>query len=479
MSEKIIELKTKTIFVSGNFNTLHPGRVRFLSFARACGDRLVVGLFVDGSEGATRPFELRRDALLSLGFIDEVLPLSMGSLISTIEQIKPFGVVKGKEHEGRFNPERTALELTGGHLIFAGGVANQVLLPSERTTHVKRLQELQAHDFDYLARHETSLEKMRELIPKFAQQRGLIVGDLIIDEYIDCRVLGLSQEDPTIVVNPISSKRFIGGAGIVAGHLKGLGAQVQFLGVVGDDKLSYDAEDELLKLGVECSFVRDPSRPTTLKRRYRANNKTLLRVSDLRDHDADMEFTNKVYSNFQRLLPNLGFVIFSDFNYGALPQNLVHLISQECLINGIPWMADSQSSSQVGDISRFEGARLITATEREARLAINDFKGGLEHVINSLAKKSKAKSTIVKLGADGMLVLDYETTAHTETLPSLNQNPLDVAGAGDALLATAAVTLSSGGTTWEASYLGNLAAAIQISRVGNEPIRSAELLLNL
>jgi len=141
-------------------------------------------------------------------------------------------------------------------------------------------------------------------------------------------------------------------------------------------------------------------------------------------------------------------------------------------------VADSQSSSQVGDISRFTGMELVTPTEREARLALRDFNVGLVVLGEQLRAKCGAKNVLVTLGAEGVLVyapLMHDGSWHTDKLPVFNTAPKDPAGAGDSLLTCSAMALAVGANIWQGAFLGSLAAALQVGRVGNSPLTSEEL----
>jgi rfaE bifunctional protein kinase chain/domain len=214
----------------------------------------------------------------------------------------------------------------------------------------------------------------------------------------------MSQEDPTIVVTPIMHDRFVGGAGIVAAHTRGLGAQVKYFGVVGEDQTSNFALQTLQKHGVDACLIKDESRPTTLKQRYRARGKTLLRVSHLRQHDISHELIMNMLGKLDLALESADLLVFSDFNYGCLPQPLVDQIIARCVQYGVPMVADSQSSSQVGDISRFPGMLLVTPTEFEARLAVRGTGSGLAVLADALCSKARADHVFVTLGAEGLLV---------------------------------------------------------------------------
>jgi len=393
--------------------------------------------------------------------------------------LRPHAVVKGREHQSAQNPEREAVRSYGGHLVFSAGEAHfstADLMLREDSLAIKTQV---CHEPEFLVRHGSSLNKISKIVERFSGLKVAVLGELIVDEYISCDPLGMSQEDPTIVVTPIESRVFTGGAGIVAGHMVGLGAEATFISITGDDEISTRSEAALASFGVRSRLIRDGSRPTVLKQRYRAANKTLLRVSHLRSHDVDEEFVSAVLEYLDKLLPTIHLLVFSDFNYGCLPQVLVDAVIDRCRKEGIPYIADSQASSQVSDVSRFHGAELISATEHEVRLAVNDFKSGLQNVANRLLDKSGARMLFVKLGAEGMLILAAPPSFATSSLPAMNVNPVDVAGAGDALLAAAGLSLVAGANLWESAYIGSVAAGIQVSRVGNIPLEQTALLREL
>jgi rfaE bifunctional protein kinase chain/domain len=286
----------------------------------------------------------------------------------------------------------------------------------------------------------------------------------------------MSQEDPTIVVTPIEQKTFVGGAGIVSAHARGLGAEVRYLSVVGADEPADFARDMLNADGIRVSFFVDETRPTTIKQRYRALGKTLLRVNHLRQHAINPDIAGKMLREIERLLPQTDLLLFSDFNYGCLPQTVVDQIVERAGKRNIMMAADSQASSQLADISRFNGMSLITPTEREARLALQDFESGLIVVGHQLRDVSRAENVVITLAAEGLLVHGKENGAYSDDrLPAFNTAPKDVAGAGDSFFTCASLALRAGVDIWRSAYLGALAAACQVSRVGNLPLHGADI----
>jgi len=473
-------MKQKLVLVSGNFNVLHPGHLRLFRFAKEHGERLIVAVNGDELAGvdAHIPENLRLEGVISNSLVDEAFivdkPIHM-----IIDRLRPDIVVKGKEHESGFNEELEALNKYGGILVFSSGEAIFSSIDLIR----KEFQYFDPKTISlpdvYLDRHKIDKRRLSSIIHQFSKLRVAVIGDLIIDEYITCDPLGMSQEDPTIVVTPVDSKRFIGGAGIVAAHASGLGAKVNFFSVTGNDEARNYAVSTLEICNVIPQLLLDESRPTTLKQRFRSKGKSLLRVSYLHETAISQQLQDKLFDEVRGVINQIDLLVFSDFNYGCLPQSLVERISALALENSIFMAADSQSSSQLGDIGRFKGMNLITPTEREARISTRNREAGLVVLAEELRLISNAQNILLKMGQEGLLIHAGVTNKQDEWLTdrvhALNSSPKDVAGAGDSLLITSALALVGGANIWEAACLGSLAAAIQVGRVGNTPLNAKEL----
>lgn len=468
---------TSVVLVTGIFNVLHPGHLRLLRFAKERGERLVVGVLDDHLAGRAAHVaqDLRLAGVQSNQFVDEAF-LVTTSVQDVIRSMHPTVVVKGREHIGQENVEEEVLREIGGRLIFSSGEStfSSSDLISKELRIDSRLFSLKE---GYLDRHGIRPSDLANRIKSFSSLRVLVIGDLIVDEYVLCDPLGMSQEDPSIVVTPISNERFVGGAGIVSMHASQLGSRTSFISVAGDDTIAEFAIEGLVAANVKAHILKDDSRPTTLKQRFRASGKTLLRVSHLSQIPISMSFQDQVMSKIEATIREIDLVIFSDFNLGSLPQTLVDRITSICRKEGKMMVADSQSSSQVGDISRFSGMRMIAPTEREARIALRNSDDGLVVLSEKLRGLANVEDILLTLGSDGVLVYSPKSDSSliTDKLGAINPNPVDVAGAGDSMFVTAALTLAAGGSIWEAAAIGSVAAAIQVSRLGNLPLNVDEL----
>lgn len=468
----------KKVFVYGDFNILHPGHLRLLKFAKESGDYLTVGLNSDKINYKGISQDIRLESIQATSYVDESFILDEPSL-EYISKNKPDIVVKGKEHENKDNPELEVINSYGGKLLFSSGeiaFSSIDLLKEEFLNKNYKVD----HNQKYLKRHNLDLIDLKNIVEKFAKLNVLIIGDTIVDEYITCEPLGMSQEDPTIVVSPLIHDKFIGGAAIVASHAKTLGANVKFISVIGDDENYTFVKNNLEKLNIDLSLYADSTRPTTLKQRFRAKNKTLLRVNHLKQHGISQDIQNEIMQNIEKDIKDIDLIIFSDFSYGVLTHSLIENISQLGLKHNILMAADSQSSSQVGDISKFKDMTIVTPTEREIRLSLNDFESGLVVLSEKLVEKTNTKYVFTTLGSEGVLIFNNKADELlTDNINALGNVVKDVSGAGDSLLICSSMALCVNASIWESAYLGSLASAIQVSRLGNVPIKKEELLKEL
>ncbi len=469
----------KVCLIVGKFNVVHPGHLRLFRYAKEIADKLIVGVFADSYDAAGEILISEGERLEGVKanlWVDDALVVN--DLTATIRELRPAVVLKGKEHESNPNLEERIVEQFGGALKFGGGdtrLSSSILMRAEKVFE----DNVASHAERFLKRHKFDAEMLGNGIRSLEGLKTLVIGDLIVDQYIDCQPLGMSAEDATVVVSPLATRTFVGGAGIVAAHAGRLGGSSTLISICAEDDIGSRALSDLASLGVTTAITRVTDRPTTRKTRYRANGKTLLRVNELRDHQIDNVVADKLLWAVRERINECDVLIFSDFSYGVLNEQLVNEILDLARGKAVITAADSQSSSQIGDIARFKNVTLLTPTEREARLAVRDNQSGLVSVSEKLRQLTGAEHIPITLGGEGVflhrtVVEEGEWT--DDQVPALNPNPVDVAGAGDAFLVSAALALATGTNIWGAMFIGSLASACQVERTGNIPITRAELL---
>lgn len=467
----------KTILIPGNFNIIHPGHLRLIKYAQSLGEKIIIGLFSNriGGESTYVEEKIRAEVLNSLSWVDSVVVIDKPIEIY-VKELKPDIVLKGKEHEFSDNKEKDVVDAYGGKLLFYSGDVIFNTKELIKSSILKNPKSLINFPKSFSSKHMINKSDLINQIQKFKNLQVCVIGDLIIDRYVNCEPLGMSQEDPTIAVRPIDELTFLGGAGIVAAHARSLGSEAYFISVVGSDDASIKAREFLNTYNVKHNLIIDENRPTTLKTRFKADSKTLLRVNQLHSGTIEKDLQDNILKHLKKIINKIDVLIFSDFNYGCIPQDLLNEIME--LIKGkqIITAADSQCSSQIGDVSRFENISLLTPTEFEARISIRNNEDGLTILGKKLMDKTKVKNIILKLGSQGLLVFPgNEQNFKEDKLEALNQNPVDISGAGDSLLVASALSLATGASIYESSLIGSIAAAIQVGRIGNIPLELESL----
>lgn len=463
------------VFISGKFSVIHPGHIRLFRLGKKLARTLHVALDTQGLD--QNEIRWRLNALQSIDIVDQVHAYENNNSALILE-IKPDVILKGQEFRDRKNPEKELVESLGGKLMFGSGInffsETEFIDKSNVDDGIDAIQ----LPFEFMQRNNLSENIIKDFLGVASKLKVCIFGDLIVDEYITCHPLGMSQEEPTIVVTAVDKKKFLGGAGIVAAHCSALGAQTFLISVVGNDETASWAKEKISEYSIRGELITDDSRPTTLKQRFRSGSQTLFKLSDLSQEVINPNFQDMVYERFCKIVNQVDLVIFSDFSYGNLPSELVRKIVKLAEENSVLIAADSQSSSQVGNLSKFSGAFLVTPTEREARVELRDQSSGLVILLDELREYLKARNVLLKLGPDGILIRGLglkDELLPTEQVEPSNTKPVDVSGAGDSVLATSALALAGGFDIYQSALLGSFIAGIQVGRLGNVPVNHKEV----
>ena len=474
------------VLAYGHFNSVHPGHIRYLKKAASEGETLIVAILPDEDKGKERGYKFsqieRAEGLTAINIIDGIILLkdeefSLGNLI---KKLKPNFLFLGIEFEESKDPEiieaisimrknKQSIYFHAGEIQYA---STNLLENSESD-----IEEENKTKFRMACKRQNiNKRSLIEYVDSFVNTKLLVIGDTIVDQYAGCEALGMSAEAPVLVVRELQKKNFIGGASIVASHIKALGAECNFLSVVGNDDNAKIIKEELSNQGIICELIEDSSRPTTFKKRYVVENQKLFRVSKLNDHFLSKSIENKFLEKLEEIAPNVSGIVVSDFAYGVITPKIISKIIKLSKKYDLKIFGDTQCSTQIGLITKFKEFTLLCPNEREARIALQDKESGLESISTKLLSVTKSNMLIMKLGGQGFVAFDPSLEGFTsQSFPALSANPVDVSGAGDSLLALMATALSTKIKFMDAAAWGCCMAAIAVENMGNKPISSSEL----
>jgi rfaE bifunctional protein kinase chain/domain/rfaE bifunctional protein nucleotidyltransferase chain/domain len=469
--------KHSVIMCHGVFDVVHPGHVRHLLYAKSKADVLVVSLTADRhiTKGAHRPHvpqDLRALNLAAFEMVDYVVIDKNDKPLENIRVIQPDYFAKGFEYSDTSKFAKTAEEAEivqsyGGELIFTPG---DIIYSSSNLINLAppaiKLEKLQVA----METNGIGFDDLRRALDLMTGKRVLVVGDTIIDSYTHCAMIGGQTKTPTMSVLFERRESYVGGAGIVAKHMKAAGADVTFSTVLGDDEGRDFVLEDLEHHGVKVRAVIDKSRPTVDKNAIVVGGYRLLKVDTLDNRSISdpilEEMTNSIADDWAES------VVFSDFRHGIFNRRTIPEFIR-ALPEKVLRVADSQVASRWGNITDFKGFDLITPNEREARFALGDQDSGVRPLASFLYDAAQCKLLILKLGERGVLVCrnrDHESLDSFFVIDSFVERLVDAVGAGDALLAYSTLAMLAVKNDVISSILGAIAAACECEYDGNIPI---------
>ena len=408
--------------------------------------------------------------------VDYVLIDNNQKPLKNLKKLKPDYFAKGFEYTSSGLMPATKEEFDvvssfGGEMIFTPG---DIVYSS---TSLLNIHQPKIDNFklqNLMSKYSVSFEKLKKTLSKFNKLKIHVVGDLIIDTYTRTNLIGGLIKTPTPSVLYQEKDNYIGGAGIVANHLKSLGANVTLTTVVGNDKWKNFVIQEFKKSKVKLKVIVDSTRPTTNKNTIVANDYKLLKVDTLDNQPISEKILERIQSSVKNV--ECDAIIFSDFRHGIFNKSSIPLIIKS-VKNNIFKVADSQVATRWGNITDFKNFDLITPNEKEARFSLADQDSSISNLTRQLALKTKFKNLILKLGERGIVsVSSNKKSIYSFSTPSFVKNPKDAVGAGDALLSVATLSLLSTKSLVVASILGSIAAACECEFDGNVVIKKSQIL---
>lgn len=310
-------------------------------------------------------------------------------------------------------------------------------------------------------------------ISKFKNCRVLVIGDLMIDEYLWGDVDRISPEAPVQVVAVKKEEFTLGGSGNVVNNLVALGAGVFAAGVIGTGRSGNMLVKKLAHLGVDAGgVVQEHGRPTTRKTRIIAAHQHVLRIDRETKKDISGETLDKITRFIEKIIPEADVVIVSDYGKGLITKTLMARVVKAAKKQRKIIMADPKGL----DYSKYSGVTLITPNRKEAALA-----AGVEITNNAslmkagfkIIESSGIEKLLVTCGKDGMALFERDKKPYK--IKTEARQVFDVSGAGDTVIAVLGLCVASGASFRAAASVANTAAGIVVGKVGTATVSEKEL----
>lgn len=476
-----IPRKKKIILCHGNFDVVHPGHVRHLTYAKSKADILVVSITADKfiQKGVYRPFvpqNLRALNIAAFQMVDYVIIDHNEKPIKTLSILKPDYFAKGFEYTASGLPPATKeeskiVENYGGEMIFTPG---DIIYSSTKILSLAKPKINNDKVIALMEGNKITFNSIKNYLKKLENFKVHVVGDTIIDTYTKTNLIGGNTKTPTPSVLYQEEYNYIGGAGVVAKHLRAAGARVKFTTVLGDDEQKSFVLREMKKSKIKINAIIDKTRPTTKKNTVTAGGYKLLKIDRVDNHPISEKILNKVKKFVGS--EKCDAIIFCDFRHGIFNKTSVPILISS-IKKGIFKAADSQVATRWGNITEFKKFDLITPNEKEARFSLADQDSSISELTRQLASKTNFKNLILKLGERGIFsVSKVEKAEFSFSIPSLVSKLEDAIGAGDALLSYSTLSMLATKSLVISSIIGSIAAACECEVEGNIAIEPKQIL---
>ena len=320
-------------------------------------------------------------------------------------------------------------------------------------------------------------EQLRRIIANFKRAKILVIGDLILDEFIWGEVSRISPEAPVPVVWVNSESFMPGGAANVANNIHAFGAEVLICGVIGDDERGRTLTDELRRKNIDVEgIVIDGERPTTLKSRVIAHHQQVVRIDREKIDEIDDNIIGQVITFLKEKICDVQAVLIEDYGKGLIVPKLIQEVVNLAQKHKVIVTVDPKENH----FSFYQNVTLITPNHHEAAKAAGrqiKSEQDLEEAGRIILEQEKSQAVLITLGEEGMRL--FENGQKSLHIPTVAQEVFDVSGAGDTVISAATVALASGSSMLEAAHISNYAAGIAVGKVGIAVTTQEELLERL
>jgi D-beta-D-heptose 7-phosphate kinase/D-beta-D-heptose 1-phosphate adenosyltransferase len=314
---------------------------------------------------------------------------------------------------------------------------------------------------------------LSEGIDKFSSCRILVVGDVIMDEFLWGRVERISPEAPVPVVQVEEESLVLGGAGNVVNNIISLGGQALLCGVIGNDAMGRELVHMLEKMNSPShGLVVEDRRPTTIKTRVVAHSQQVVRVDREEREPVTEASIERIITAVKEQTGSIDAIVVSDYGKGVVTRSLMDGL-RSLGQDGQPILAVDPT---VRNLALYKDVTLITPNNYEAQrmsgIQIEDDQS-LRRAGAHLLEELGCQTVLITQGDKGMTLI--EGNGETTQIPTVARKVFDVSGAGDTVIATFTLALAAGLTPSEAALLSNLAAGIVVGEVGTAAVATSRL----
>ncbi len=499
MNNKILKseknlLKIKKIKSSGKkiglchgvFDLLHIGHINHFLEAKKHCDILVVSLTKDEfiNKGPNRPvfkIENRLKFLSNLNCVDFVYVSNKNSAIDAIKNIRPNFYFKGPDYKvlkdditGKIYQEIKEINKIGGKIIFTD---------SKTYSSSKILNE----NFDIFTNIQNRFIKkikkkieVKNLIKKLSiltKTKSLVIGEVIIDQYIFTNAIGKSGKEPVLMLNELRSEKYIGGSAAIANNLSGFCKKINLTSTIGENKDNLNFIKKKLSKNIKTYFVNKKNSTTILKTRYvdNINTNKIFGTYKFNDDLVDKREENKLIHYFKKLAVKSDLVVVSDYGHGMISERYAKTICKSKKFTALNAQINAANIGYHG-LKKYRNLDFVIINESELRHELRNRHEDIKSLMIQLSTDKNIKYLTVTSGKSGALLYQKKKKKFF-FCPAFASKVIDKIGSGDTMMAIMSLCLKEGIEEELSLFLGSLAAAISVENFANKAVLKNEDLI--
>jgi len=477
LRKQINRLKTKNkkiVLVHGVFDLVHPGHINYFHEAKSYGDVLIVSLTSDKyvKKGLNKPYFNEKDRLNFLGqlsLVDFVYCNDTKDASNIIKYLRPHFYIKGPDYKkksgdeaGNLEIEKRAIKKVKGEFLTTSGVqyssSNLIneklgIFNNENSNWLKKIK-TDANKNNYIEDFESALKKIKN-------QKILVIGEVIFDEYNYVDPLGKPSKENILSVNFKKRETFLGGCLPVAKNLSKICNNLTILSL-------YEKQSTLQKIKktfkgnrIKLKLFKRNDYLDIYKRRY-LNNKNFSKIFEVYNFKDEDFYDEKVKKYLSKNLRYFDKVIVCDFGHGLINSKISNIISSKSKFLSANIQTNSGNRG-FNLFNKYKKLDFLSIDEPELRLGVKDKKSNIEKIIKSLPRK-KYKRIMITRGVEG---LNYLHQKKVKYIPALSTKPLDTIGAGDAAFSFASIFIGNTNNANLIALVSAIAGALKVQIVGH------------
>lgn len=476
--------KKKIVLCHGVFDLVHTGHISYLKKAKELGNHLIVSVTSDKyvNKGPGRPVfntQQRISFLTELKFIDEVYESNNPTAVEIIKKIKPNFYCKGIDYpsskiidDQNLKNEISAVKKNKGKFV----VISERKFSSSKLINDNDLNNLNDECKDFLKsiRKTKSLNQINLDLKKLNNLKVLVIGEMIIDDYIFINPVGKSGKEPILIYKKDNQNKFIGGSGYISNLISSFAKSVDLVSLIGEKKEDLNFIKKNLNKNIKFTFEKKENSPTIVKTRYldAYKNNKIMGIYKLNDEIISKKVEIKLLSKLKKLLKTCDLIVVADYGHGLFSEKIRNELQK---FKNKMYLNTQINSFNRGfhTLSNYKKTNALILNESELRYEMKDQNSKLEKLLKKLKKRIKLNHLVVTQGRFGST---HFTNNKKFFCPAFSETALDSTGAGDTYFALTSLGIAAKIDFKLVNLISSLASAYSVKNLSNKKYYNLTLL---